>query len=342
MRSWSFAAVALSLFAMFALAGGLVAYDASQKNTISSGIRIGQVGVGGLNATQARARVRARYRPHAVILSYRNQLFTLNPRAANLHVDVAGSVQQALDRTRADNLFTRVWRSLTGGRVNDEIDPQVSYSHAAVNRLIVRIATTIDRPARNASISYSGSSISPVSSQTGLQVATVQLTSQISSALGDPGPSRRIQIPVQGTLPRVTTAQLARRYSTVITVDRSAFTLKLWKNLRLARTYTIAVGMIGLETPAGLYHIQDKQVDPSWQVPNSAWAGSLAGQTIPPGPQDPLKARWMGIYNGAGIHGTDELSSLGTAASHGCIRMTIPDVIDLYSQTPLGTPVYIA
>ncbi|MBV9916223.1 MAG: L,D-transpeptidase, partial [Solirubrobacterales bacterium] len=77
-------------------------------------------------------------------------------------------------------------------------------------------------------------------------------------------------------------------------------------------------------------------------VPNSAWAGSLAGQTIPPGPQDPIKARWMGIYNGAGIHGTDELGSLGSAASHGCIRMSIPDVIDLYSQTPVGSPVYIA
>ena len=42
----------------------------------------------------------------------------------------------------------------------------------------------------------------------------------------------------------------------------------------------------------------------------------------------------MGFYNGAGIHGTDEVSSLGTAASHGCIRMAIPDVIALYDQVP--------
>ena len=47
---------------------------------------------------------------------------------------------------------------------------------------------------------------------------------------------------------------------------------------------------------------------------------------IPPGPDDPIKARWMGFYNGAGIHGTDEVASLGTAASHGCVRMSIPDV----------------
>jgi len=97
----------------------------------------------------------------------------------------------------------------------------------------------------------------------------------------------------------------------------------------------------GLETPAGLYHIQDKEVNPSWHVPNSAWAGALAGRVIPPGPDDPIKARWMGVAAGAGIHGTDELGSLGTAASHGCIRMAIPDVIALYDQVPLGSPVFI-
>jgi lipoprotein-anchoring transpeptidase ErfK/SrfK len=101
--------------------------------------------------------------------------------------------------------------------------------------------------------------------------------------------------------------------------------------------------MVGLETPAGQYHIDDKQVDPSWDVPNSPWAGSLAGKVIPPGPADPLKARWMGIYNGAGIHGIDpsEYGTIGHNASHGCIRMSIPDMIDLYSQTPVGAPVYI-
>jgi len=60
-----------------------------------------------------------------------------------------------------------------------------------------------------------------------------------------------------------------------------------------------------------------------------------------PGLQDPLKARWMG-FNGAGIHGTDDVGSLGSAASHGCIRMAIPDVIELYDQVPVGAPIYIA
>ena len=49
----------------------------------------------------------------------------------------------------------------------------------------------------------------------------------------------------------------------------------------------------------------------------------------------------MGIFDGAGIHGTDETYSLGSAASHGCMRMAIPDVIELYDQVPVGAPIYI-
>ena len=84
-------------------------------------------------------------------------------------------------------------------------------------------------------------------------------------------------------------------------------------------------------------------MNPAWSVPNSAWAGTLAGKAGPGGvPENPLKARWMGIFDGAGIHGTDQTYSLGTAASHGCMRMAIPDVIELYDQVPVGAPIYIA
>ena len=100
--------------------------------------------------------------------------------------------------------------------------------------------------------------------------------------------------------------------------------------------------MAGLSTPAGRYSIQDKQVDPAWHVPNSAWAGSLAGSVIPGGaPNNPLKARWMGLVDGVGIHGTAEDWSIGSAASHGCIRMHVSDVKDLYGRVSVGTPVII-
>ncbi|MGB2712121.1 MAG: L,D-transpeptidase, partial [Conexibacter sp.] len=163
----------------------------------------------------------------------------------------------------------------------------------------------------------------------------------VVQALRSADRARPVPIRARTTAPDVTTDELAGEYGTVITVDRANFRLRLWKRLKLVKTYRIAVGQVGLETPAGLYHIQNKQIDPVWNVPDSEWAGDLAGKTIPPGPENPLKARWMGIYNGAGIHGTDAIDSLGSAASHGCVRMAVPDVIDLYDRTPVGAAVYI-
>ena len=129
------------------------------------------------------------------------------------------------------------------------------------------------------------------------------------------------------TQPKVTTADLKRKYDTVIVVNRSQFRLRLFKDLKPTQTYGIAVGQVGLETPAGQYTIANKAINPAWHVPNSAWAGKLAGKVIPgDDPSNPIKARWLGIFDGVGIHGTSDDASIGHNASHGCIRMHIPDV----------------
>ena len=107
----------------------------------------------------------------------------------------------------------------------------------------------------------------------------------------------------------------ARRSSTRPTSPSTAstFTAALWKNLKLAKTYTVAVGQPAYPTPDRPLLDRDKQVDPVWNVPDSAWAGDLAGTTVRRRPaENPLKARWMGFYDGAGIHGTDDVGSLGT------------------------------
>jgi lipoprotein-anchoring transpeptidase ErfK/SrfK len=150
-----------------------------------------------------------------------------------------------------------------------------------------------------------------------------------------------VSVPTRPVRPRWTVRNLPQRYGTYLLVSRETYTLRLYKHLKLVKTYGIAVGMQGLDTPAGLYDINDKQIDPSWHVPNSAWAGDLAGRIIPPGPDDPIKSRWMGFWDGAGIHGTTEDWSIGHAASHGCIRMHIWDVEDLYPRVPLHTPIYV-
>jgi lipoprotein-anchoring transpeptidase ErfK/SrfK len=326
------------------LGGGVLLANAASDNTIPDGVTAGGVALGGLDARQAQARLQASYAARVnapVVLTWRHRRFFLRPKTTGVSVDIAGAVQEALAVGQDQSFFTRAWRSLTDGHVNADVTPAVSFSHRAVHRFVERVRSTVELPALDATIAFQGGTLGPVKSHAGRAIDGPRLTSEIESAVAG-GAHHAIGVPLKITRPHVTEQQLGARYPTVITIDRSAFTLRLFKRLRLVRSYTIAVGMAGLATPAGEYHITDKEVDPSWHVPNSAWAGSLAGRTIPPGPSDPLKARWMGIYNGAGIHGTDVLSSLGSAASHGCIRMAIPDVIELYSETPLGTPVFIA
>jgi len=333
----------VALGVLFALAVAAYAIDRAHSDKISDGVRVGGVAVGGLSADQARARLTTRLvKPvdKPVTVSFQGRRYTLSKDKLNLHADVDGMVQEALDASRSGGFPARVWRYATGGSVDREIAPQVSYSASALDDFVTAVAQQVDTKPQDATISATPSSLNPVPGKDGVSVLPGALRSRLRSAIDSPR-DRTVSAPVKTTKPQVTTDELAQKYPVFLTIDRGAFQLRLWKNLKLVKTYTIAVGMQGLETPAGTYTIDDKQVDPSWHVPDSAWAGSLAGQVIPPGPEDPLKARWMGFFNGAGIHGTDEISSLGTAASHGCIRMAIPDVIELYPQVPLGTPIYI-
>jgi hypothetical protein len=234
-----------------------------------------------------------------------------------------------------------VARDLTGGEEDAQVPARVSYSSSAVRDLVKRVRTKLNRPARDAELDFP--SLEKVKEQKGRRVRAAVLEQQIAQALTVPGGDRTLSAPVRVLKPKVTQAELADKYPVVLVVERNSFRLRLYKRLALQKDYTIAVGALGFDTPAGLYHIQNKAVNPAWSVPNSDWAGSLAGTVVPGGvPENPLKARWLGIYDGAGIHGTDQTYSLGTAASHGCVRMAIPDVIELYDQVPVGAPIYIA
>ena len=337
----AFAAV-VAVLLIGAVAG--YAYDSSNDDRIANGVTVARVDVGGLSPAQARLKVKrlvADQLEQPIAVTYGGKRFNLSAEDAGLRTDVGGMVDQALEKSREGSIISRVARDLTGGEEDASIPARVSYSKAATARLVERARKGIDRPAQDAKVNFP--SLSRVKEKDGVKLEVAKLRKQVETALVTPDGNRQIEAPTSVTKPKVTTAQLADRYPAVIVVERGSFKLSLYKNLKLAKTYRIAVGQVGLETPAGLYHIQNKAVNAAWSVPNSDWAGSLAGQVIPGGaPNNPLKARWMGIFNGAGIHGTDQVGSLGTAASHGCIRMAIPDVIELYDQVQVQTPVYIA
>jgi lipoprotein-anchoring transpeptidase ErfK/SrfK len=277
-----------------------------------------------------------------VVVKYAGHRYKLSARRARVRVNTEEMVQQALDASHKGNILTRTTRAITGGSVHESIKVEVSYSKPAVARFVKSVGGKIDEEPVDATISIGSGGVQKVDSKDGRELDADALKNDVAGELVEPTADHRIDAPVEHIKAKVSTAELAKKYPSVIIINRGGFQLTLYKNLRVAKTYRIAVGRQGLETPAGQYNIQDKQVNPSWHVPNSAWAGDLAGQVIPPGPADPIKARWMGIAGGAGIHGTDDVGSLGSAASHGCIRMAIPDVEALFDKVEVGDPVFIA
>lgn len=337
-------AIVLAVVGLIGLAGGAYAWDSSRSDEIAEGIEIGGVDVGGLTAEEAKRLVtRELVKPldKPLLVTYDGVRYQLNQDKLAIRADVQATVDDALAASQDGGLPGRIWRYATGGEVDESIQPKVSYDEGAVSEFVEKVAAAINREPVNASVEPTAASIEPVTEQEGLTLREDDLREQLTTAIQSPD-HRTVEAEVDKVEPEVTIAELADEYPVYLTVDRSNFELKLWENLKLSKTYTVAIGAVGFDTPAGLYSIQNKAVDPAWNVPDSDWAGNLAGKVIPGGaPNNPLKARWMGIYDGAGIHGTDDTASLGSAASHGCVRMAVPDVIELYDQVPVGTPIYI-
>lgn len=107
--------------------------------------------------------------------------------------------------------------------------------------------------------------------------------------------------------------------------------LVLMSGGRVLKVYDVAVGKAATPSPEGEFRIATR-------VPNPTWYGP--GKIVGPGKENPLGTRWMGLgYRGYGIHGTNAPSSIGKAASHGCIRMRQHDVEELFGMVDVGTVV---
>ncbi len=337
-------ALVASVTGVLLLATAVWAYDTAQKDRIAPGITVGGVEIGARSSEDAERVIERKVvapLTKPVVVSFEGERYRLTPERLQTRADVNGMIDEAIERSREGGLVERVSRYLQGSNVDEDIEPRVSYSEKAVDRFVAELAGEIDRDAQDASITPSADTLVPTPGEKGVALRRDEMRELIVNEVETPGGGHRLAAKVDVTKPEVTTKELAEVYPTYITVSQSEYKLRLFKNLKLVKTYPVAVGGSGYPTPTGLHSIQDKQVDPTWNVPTSSWAGDLAGQSIPPGPSNPLKARWMGIYNGAGIHGTDDTGSIGSAASHGCVRMLIPDVIELFDQVEVGTPIYI-
>ena len=329
-----------------AAAGAAYVYDHGRSDRIAPGVKIGGVDVGGLTTQAARERLIQRAvapRRRTLSVHAHGHTFTLPAATSKITADLDPALDRALAESRKGWIGRRVMDGLGHKRVDESLSLPIHYAPGVVAALTERVGEDrASRPGRRERHAErdrppgQGVQERPRAERGAAQEEPrrgAHLGPPPADDLGDDAPRfagglhdrARRQVPGvhhRGP-PRPRPALLPAPQGDGVLPDRRR--------------------QAGLETPEGLYDVQWKETNPSWHVPNSPWAGDLAGKTIPPGPDDPIKARWMAFNGGAGIHGIDpaEYSSIGHDASHGCVRMRIPDVISLYARTPVHTPVFV-
>ena len=145
---------------------------------------------------------------------------------------------------------------------------------------------------------------------------------------------RNILLAVLTTLPIALLSSLALRAHTEtgevsLTANISERTLTVLRNGEVVKVYDIAVGTGKHPTPTGAYSIRRIVWNPAWRPPDRAWARDKVYQG-PGDPENPMKVvkiffREPDFF----IHGTGATGTLGTAASHGCLRMDPDEAGDL-------------
>jgi lipoprotein-anchoring transpeptidase ErfK/SrfK len=308
--------IGLSLLLAVAL-GAVVAPSSRQYPAIAPGVRIGPALVGGLTSEPARAAVAKAY-AKPLRVRFGSRTWTLDPAAVGVRAGVDDAVGRALQAAP-----------------RERVSIEVRSPARAVREFVAKLAHSIDRPARDAQLVGFDRRPLIASARPGVAVRRAAATAAIRRALvrGATGP---LEIPTRTIEPQRTVA----RFGPLIVIQRGANSLRLFDGRRLVRAFGVATGQAVYPTPSGLFHIVDMQRDPWWYPPNSDWA--RGEKPVPPGPGNPLGTRWMGIDSpGVGMHGTPDDSSIGYSASHGCVRMHIPDAEWLFEHVDVGTPVLI-
>jgi hypothetical protein len=307
------------LLFVLGLAGiGAAAPSAGRAPAIMApGVAVGDVYVGKLTSEQARARLRWAFsRPVSFVFGTHRWRVSADFLGASVDVDAA--VTDALGAAARGRVEPHV--RIDGSRVRAYVralDKRFSYEPQDAHAYLVGLAPAI------------------ADGKPGLAVRATATGRRIEHALRS-GIRRRVRVGWQSVEPSVTAAA----FGPIIVIRRGSNRLYLYDRTRLERTFKVATGRAEYPTPTGSWSIVDMQRNPWWRPPSSEWAKGL--KPIPPGPGNPLGTRWMGLSApGVGMHGTPDAASVGYSASHGCIRMYVPDAEWLFDHVRIGTPVFI-
>jgi hypothetical protein len=245
------------------------------------------------------------------------------------------TIQVAPETLGAHARIEKAIRRARSARPGVTIPLDVDVSRARIRRYLLGLK--LDREPVDAKVVLHGLQPVVVESETGRHLELLHTAYLIRIALKtharDP-----ISLHFVVLKPKVTRVKERR---TAIVIMRGSHELRFYLDQSLDRTFSIATGQAAYPTPLGSYEVVVKERDPWWYPPPDApWA--KGEQPIPPGPGNPLGTRWMGLSApNVGIHGTPDAASVGYSASHGCIRMQIPDAEWLFNHVRVGTPVFI-
>jgi len=331
---------AFAAFVLFALTAGsavAVVDDFVARETMPAGALVAGHELDGLSRTDATELVAeqvAKPLAEPISVTHAGRTFTLDA-AALVQVDVDGMIADAFQPKAAASLPERVRvRALTVA-TGTSVEPKIAIDEAALNAWLDEVASTIDTAPVDASMAVQGTSLAVTASRRGEKVDREAATAALIAALQDG--TKSLVLPVAFTDPKVAEKDLGP----TILVRRTQRKLWLYDQGKLVKTYSVAVGTPGFPTPRGNWTIVQKRYRPTWYNPGSDWAKGMPA-TIGPGPGNPLGTRALNLdASGIRIHGTSKDYSIGTAASHGCMRMHMWDVEDLFDRVEVGTPVFV-
>jgi len=308
----------LALSLVLVLSAAVALAPSAGPPQIDNGVRIAGVNVGGFDAGQARQMINTRFSV-PLRFEFEGKHWRVDP--SRLGVNVA-----------ADDAIARAVNAESG----DDIGVRVDVDREQIRQYVAALDERFGFPAKDSElVGYSGGRPSITESSWGRTVRRRTMVVAITRML-----RARIRpvlpLVMKPLKPTVTQAN----FGPVIIIQRGSNRLGLFNGTAPVRSFNVATGRAQYPTPTGLWHIVDMQRNPWWRPPDSDWAKGL--KPIPPGPGNPLGTRWMGLdAAGVGIHGTPDASSIGYSASHGCIRMLIPEATWLFDHVRIGTPVLI-
>jgi lipoprotein-anchoring transpeptidase ErfK/SrfK len=287
------------------------------SNTLPANVRVAGVRVGGLAPAEAVAAVQAAFAKPLPVVVDRSRLLLDPTRVASPYAATA------VAKARVAAAGTNV--------------PLVLSLHGAPLRAwVASVEKRFARASKDATLRFREGKPVVARDRSGRTLDAKALSAKILRAL-----RTNTRLPVRVHTKTVPAQVTADAFGEVIVINRSINRLYLYDGASLRRTFAVATGQSIYPTPRGLWHIVVKWKNPWWYPPTQdSWAKGL--KPVPPGPSNPLGTRWMGLNApGVGIHGTDEPTSIGYSASHGCIRMQVPDAEWLFDHVDVGTTVYI-